>query len=305
MKRIYNYLKKKWFLGATIMTFPAMYYILVARVGKKFMLTDNSGDLTLAGLILFVICVLINIICNYYKSFVEYKNFQNKNDMQALLRHILSSDNTMNNEKYKLVEKFLHESYHKKDFSNPFKNVEKPLKILNYLATELCNCISKITQIDREDIGISIIYKYNFSECWEKPICENVSKSSISKIIENKASTAYKALHDVQSTVFYAIKEQAIKEGHYVPSGKDENFNGSILCSRLSICCNDTDYIYAVLSITTYNKSLCENNNEIFNENLNIILSPFITRIQTELCLIYIDAYKKNNSSKKNKKIIS
>jgi hypothetical protein len=180
----------------------------------------------------------------------------------------------------------------KKYIKNPFVEITKSKEQVVSLMDELNICLHKITGIRRENIGISIIYKYDCDKKWDWYYKINISGGlTIKDILENNNSTARQIIDGKTNLVFYTDKTIGINDGKYVPDIKDKSLNnsGSILSKDISIITDNSSSIRAILSITTYGEMICNESDELTKKNLlDYVLPSFETRLKIELCLDYI-----------------
>jgi hypothetical protein len=164
--------------------------------------------------------------------------------------------------------------------------------------------LCSITGLKSYQIGLSILYNYkdkNVENDW-KFIGTGSIKNDLTKLelIRNPHSTAYNIIHGQKDYIFYADKKIALAKGEYALSKMDnKNVIGSILCYNFGI-----QDIFAILSLTTYEKLICSVGDEESETRLkDLAIETLSNRLLTE---ILIDAMndKKICHSIKSKKLI-
>jgi len=297
-----EYLKNHWIIGTLVTAGPSIFFLLLQVVGKQLKLIDGGGNLYIIPLIIFIICIILDVLITGYKYYNDNIYINKYKDDQILLNNILSSLDTIDDSICNELEKFIKDGKRKSHFKEPFYFITRPEQEIKIIIRELIVCLSKLTNLNREEIGVSIIYKYDFENGWQTPISENVSGRPIKDIIENPNSTARKLINENKDFICCPNKDKAFQGGYYVVSAKDDDKrSGSIICARATISNGENVYVQGILSITTYGKQLLEENDEDTEECLKSrILTPFMKIIQKELGCAYINRVRYLQMEKKN-----
>lgn len=303
---ISEYLKNHWVTNTIITSIPSIFFLLVQTAGRQFHLVDENGNLYKIALIIFITCIVIDILFTGYKFYRENNETNKYKDGQTILSNTLSSLDTIDDSICSQLEKFITTSKKNEYFREPFSYTTKPEQTIRYIFKELIVCLSNLTDLKREQIGVSIIYKFDFEDDWQTPISENVSGTSIKEILKNPNSTASKLINEKRDIICFANKNKAFINGCYIASSKDDDKkSGSIICANAMISNGENTYITGVLSITTYGKQLFRENDEYTKESVtDAILPPFRKVIRKELCCAYINKSRYLQKEKKDKKTL-
>lgn len=304
MNKLYKFTTEHWIVNTFICSFPVIWFTIVQTVGKQINLVDEDGKLYTFSLVIFWFCVGLSIIYYGLTSWSNSNNNRKQTKSRQLLEDILSSTNQICAKKLQRFSSYIRGDS-KKYIENPFIEITKPKEQIIGLMDELNVCLHKITGIRRENIGISIIYRYDCDKKWDWYHKTNISSGlSINDIVDNENSAARQIIDGKTNIVFYPNKTIGIKEDRYLPDIKDKNTScsGSILCKDISIVSDNAKNVRAVLSVTSYGTQLCEEDDKVTQKKLlDFILPSFETRIKIELCLDYIRT--KHVNSMKLKKI--
>lgn len=180
-----------------------------------------------------------------------------------------------------------------------------PYNVWDYIA-DICysfkNTISQITEINKEKISVSFIYRYVYNEAkkydkeWRWVVGkEPTMKIPLNSFVEIK-NTVYNFLINGKETVVFCNNKQELeKDNHYFMSVRDKRHNkiGSIFAVKIMFSNNAQSFTEGILIISTYGKQFVNNNNieKISQLRCLIIddLFPYYQRLlETELGMLYL-----------------
>jgi len=289
-RRLYNFFIKHWILTAFVLTIASHWFAFVQILGKNLGLVSQDGLLTKHTVIIFWPLFLVSLIFAILKTASDKYNEEVKNNGQFILERMLQSVNSVKRKKLRRFCKYIYENHGKSGLS-PFNVITQPLSQIEGLLENIQVTLSEIFGINRDDIGLSIVYKTDRDEEWDWLYTMNIeSDIDLSELVNNPDTTAKQLIDGKVSSLFFPDKRVGLRLNQYVEGNKDKPFNtiGSILCRDLSID-NKNKYIQAILTITTYGKQLCERNDKDSIYKIeNILMPTFECRIKLELSLLYI-----------------
>lgn len=288
--KIYKYFKKHWLISTLIVTIPTYWFTLIKLVGENIGLVD-SGKLNVVGIVISIIIFIISLGFALIKNYKDNQESEKISSNQYILQKILTSVNSVCSKKSDRYIEFI--NYNQQNNRvEPFNKIAKPKLQVKDIIEEIKICLSDIADIDRENIGVSIIYKDNISDKWEWFYNSNrINDLSLKEITENASSTARQVIDGRHTMMFVANKKTGQADNTYVKCKSDDSFNliGSIVCKAIDVILDDKKFINSILSITTYGNLICEDNDEDAKNTIsNIMLPPFEQRLKLELALHYI-----------------
>ena len=280
-RKLYNFFIKRWLVSVIILTLPSYYLILVRTLGGDLGLVYTTGALTYWGGFVFWPLFVISIGFAVIKTYGDKYNEQIKYNGQFVLQKMLSSVNAIKSKKLQRSK------------LNPFHDITQPKRQIESVLENIQICLSEIFDINREDIGLSIIYKFDTpgNSNYRYLHTMNINNDlSLKELITNQNTTARQIIDGRSQSLFFPDKRIGDKSKQFVPGLKDKPFSniGSIICRDISID-NEERYVFAVLSITTYGKQICEVDDLYSIKRVeNVLLPTFENRIRLELSLLYI-----------------
>lgn len=288
---MYKYFLRHWFITALIVTIPSYWFILFRFFGKQLGLVDTSDKLLPSATIIFIILFIVSFVFTLLKNYNDKVSDENCTNNQYILEKILSGINSVSCKKYNRYASYIKSNYGKTGL-NAFEEITQPMDEIANLLEEIRICFSDILGINRDNIGGSIIYKYDTSEKWDWFYTMNISgELNISEIMGNSCTPARQIADGKTSSIFYADKKVGISENRYVPDRKDEvnGLIGSIICRDISVEIDGKKCVSAILHISTYGAQICNAEDDNAKHTiLSIILPPYEERIKLELALSYI-----------------
>lgn len=291
-RKIYNYFIQHWFITALILILPTYYLILAETVGKNIGLVAQNNNLTTLGMGIFWPIFIVSLSFALVKSYIDKYNEKIKNNGQYILQKMLSSVNSIVSIKQQRFCEYVAE-HHGKNNLDPFSQITQPKRQIRSILENIQICLSEIFDIKREDIGLSIIYKFDTpsNSNWRYLHTMNISNDlNLNELISNPNTTARQIMDGKNQSLFFPDKRIGVNETKFVPGLKDKPHNnvGSIICRDISVD-HEEIFVSAVLSITTYGQQICEAKDIYSRYRVeNILLPPFETRLRLELSLLYI-----------------
>ncbi len=227
------------------------------------------------------------------------ENNINKNFENQLARYAYSSVYELNERKRDYLVKLSYTD----NFSIPRNAL--PYDIHEYIS-ETCksfkNVISQITDINKEHISVSFIYRYIYTEANEEDLQwrwvtgkEPTMKTPLNDFIKIDNTVYYFLINGMETVVFCNDKLELSKDGHYFMSVRDKRHNkiGSIFAIKIMFSNNAQSFTEGVLVISTYGKRFVENNDhEKINQLRRLFIDdlfPYYQRLlETELGMLYL-----------------
>lgn len=221
-------------------------------------------------------------------------NFENQ-----VARYAYSSVYELNERKRDYVVKL--------SYSNNFSISQNvlPYDIHEYIS-EICksfkNVVSQITDINKEHISVSFIYRYRYTgakiEDWQWRWITGKEPTMLTPLNDfvEISDTVYSFLINGKETVVFCNdKIELEKDKHYFMSVRDKRHNeiGSIFAIKVMFSNNAQNFAEGVLTISTYGKRFVEDNDR---EKINQLRRLFIDDLfpcyqrllETELGMLYL-----------------
>ncbi|NOZ84152.1 MAG: hypothetical protein GXP60_05005 [Epsilonproteobacteria bacterium] len=288
-RKIYKFFTQKWFLTAFILTSASHWFVFLKIMGKDVGLIKEDGSLTLLANIITWPLFTVSLLFALLKSAADRYNNQVINKGHFILERILQSANNITTRKMLRFWNFIKEHYDKKDIT-PFKDITQPKEQINAILDNLQVTLSEVFGINRNDINITIIYKLD-SEDWDWfYIMNGGDHLDLKTLVNNQSTTIWRIINGERSSIFFADKREGVNKNMYLPDKKDQRYDniGSILCRDISIG-TDRKFVKATLSISTYGKQFCKINDKEAKKKIeNLIIDPFVKRLQLEFALHFI-----------------
>ncbi len=283
---VYDYFQHRWFLSSFVLTSSTTWFSILSIFGKDLGIHNKQNDLIPIFSYITWTLVVVSILFAILKTLADKYNEKSKNDGQYVLEKLLQS---VNSGVTKKMNRFC--SYIKKnnesEVDDPFMEITQPQEQIVSILENVQITLSDLFGIRRNCIGISIIYKHHVDWDWLCNI-DNTGDLSLSDILSNPDCTAKQIIDGKKSFIFHPDKRVGKSKNEYVSANVDDSHNmiGSILSQDISIGHDD---FRVVLNISTYGQQFCEEGDEETKKKiLNILLPPFIMRIQLELALLHI-----------------
>jgi hypothetical protein len=289
LRRFYDYFNRKWFITTLIVTSAGQWFLILKCFGTSLKTVDVNGNFTPRFYYLFWPVFITAFLFSLLKAWADNYSQKNKNNGRLVLDQMLQSITSAKASKFRRFVDFI-ESNHNKCVTNPFNIITQPKQQIETILTNIQITLSNIFDIERSNIGLSIIYSVD-NEKWDWLYTMSVSEdTTLNELLNNDNSAVRQIIDHKVSYLFYPDKRIGIRENKYFPGKSDKNFGniGSILCSEISVGL-ENKYLRAILSITTYGTQLCSEKDENSKEKLKSTLLPnFEQRIKVELALLYI-----------------
>jgi len=289
-RKAYDFLVRHWILSAILLTFSAHWFLFLRVWGKDAGFLDDKGDMVgwvnWATLGLFLGSFAFALL----KTAADKYNEQAKNNGHFVLERMLSGVNAVTAAKMHRFLGFIHANRGKVNVT-VFREITQPKLQIDKLLENIQITLSEISGITRDDIALSIIYRFRPESAWDWLCTINTTHDMDLQTLVTKRGTAFRFLIDKNvPQLFYPDKRTAIAEKAYLPGSRDSTHSnvGSVLCQDISIG-NGTKCVHAILCITTFGKQLCEDDDAAAISKIqNIVLQPFQIRLQLELSLLYM-----------------
>lgn len=260
--------------------------------GKDLNLIDPQGNMTPVAHYITWPLFTLSIAFALIKTASDKYNEEAKNRGGYILQRILDSVNAVTSKKMDRFFQFIDCNVGRQDLK-PFNDITQPRRQIESLLDNVQVALSEIFGMNRDSIGISILYKANSARDWEWLCSMNTTHDldlDLAILVQNPNTAARQVIDRKTSSLFLPDKKIGILNQQYIAGPKDAQFGniGSVLCRDLTVG-HTANHLRAILSITTYGKQLCEQADlDAIMKIENIIIPTFETRIQLELALLYI-----------------
>lgn len=319
---LYDIQEKYWVPCLLLVRLSAVWFsLIIGFLGEAWGLINNNGtskSLSLKGWICTVVIFIAITLGEVSKKYIEKKK-EPRFEVGAyvLLSNLRSGVNSLCSKKYKSLITRISEL--QAGDSNPAHLEYDPIEQIDAIAHEMEKCLRLLLKedsgpkIQEDDFFVGIVYQFpNESPDWHWGITaeRGLSIDDLFKDYENGnvISTLRYLLSLKGHSVFFNSKATAAKKGYYVADDLDEfdehNFPvGSIACYEGEVKKNNVTHIKYVIMITSYGVKFAsdENDNDAI-ENVkhnmrDFVVTDFQTRIQNELCSLYISHLCTENSN--------
>ena len=248
--------------------------------------------------------------------FIYLLNEKQKQDQMVEFRNKIARDAYSN--VYELNERkrnYIVNCSYRQDFSLPEKVI--PYNIHEYIV-EICNSfknvISQITEINKEYISVSFIYRYKYrkeKEPWRWIVGkEQTMQTPLDEFVNTEETVYYTLINEKDTVVFYNDKKEMAEYNKYYMSARDKrhNKNGSIFGVQLMFSNNAKAFVEGILIISTYGERfISDNNPEKVNQLKRLIIDDLFPNYQrlleTELGMLYLQHRSKPDEELGNKNV--
>ena len=315
---IYHLFEKHWIFSLIVKGLVAIWFTLHGTaVGKFFKITSADGDMTSGGVCATVIVYLLFVIIVF--SEVYYNKFGEKKELDALkaeifiLKEVEDGLQSVSASKIDTLRALVANHL---SSSEPLPLIiSKPQLQLSKITEKCMECFLKIlnakqTRFRYKDISYSLIYR--FDKDWNIISPNGVELPSV---IGTNCSTFDYMIKTGDMSKFINRKECGIQDGAYRETRRDKDCKdkgkpmGSIFCRNFKITHSKGTIAEAVLAISTYGGYFVPSDDDvekkIFQSNIEeCIFEKFEKQIKLELCLLWLEEHKKENTSNINGKYI-
>ena len=319
------WLSKHWIVSLIITIAPTWYIFFLGYFGETWglirVVNNEEGTtqkvLSATGLVISIVLLVIVLfisIISRYKSL--HDPIQKELDIQrsgyALFDKMLTT--TSNICLYKLSTQVKLIQSIKRDGVSPPQVYSKPCGQLEKITEELSDCVVFLLserghQFSSQDIYVSIAYNFPLEDKnkWKWTDLSNEKGLSLDELMNDDTTFSFLLSQSAEqhSSVFFNSKQDAFEKNHYKPDKYDvydkaHKLEGSIACYLITIKRSDTEYIRAVLSVSSYRKKFVDESNddrkqedgdvvETVRQNIeNVIIAELSERIKIELCNYYL-----------------
>lgn len=278
MNNIYIKIVKKWYLAAFITSFGILWLGIYEFVPEWFV--DDKGVKKSIFQYITIVMIFLSFIVNIIKAIFERGINEYNDNGQDILKNIISSLKVIEDTKIDTITKKFGD---KKSTTTFFYMLSCDL--MRQLFVELNSCLSNITGLSKEDIGISIICKNSNGEWYFHDKLFVTPTTTAKKIMKNNNSVASRLFSNKNEFLFEPSKRIAYDNNRYEKSPKDinNNYNGSILCQLIKI-----KDITGILCITSYSKPIYTPKQKDKEEIIKYILKSFSEKIKMELIKMHM-----------------
>ncbi len=290
-------MSKRFRILHLIFTFlPTVWFSLCLNwLGEALFLvvrTENQTRLTPFGIVLTVLVVLLAILFQIL-HFIKSNNV----DYHALLENynamkkVADSLSTLCNRRSKTYIRFIEEN--KKSISRyALSGIHDPIESINNILDEVSVFFADSLSVRRNQVSANLAYCVCDNKIWTWADSNGMEDPALTALINNEQSAIYQVSSGRQNFVFHADKIEANKKSEYLFNKKDAEHNniGSIICAKVVCGKHNKEYIFAVMTISTYGKRIIHdlsNEKQVKEFIKDQILEQYFERIRMELALVY------------------
>lgn len=193
-----------------------------------------------------------------------------------------------------------------------------PYDVHQYIG-EICKSFSEtirsITDIKKENMSVSFIYRYVYDVCTDKKWKWIVGKeatltTALSNFINKKETVYYQLLNSKENIFFCNNKKEWIDKDKYYVSARDRRHNkiGSFFTARIMFSNNAKSFCEGIIMVSTYGKQFVEkNDNYSVDQMKRLIIDDIFLGYQrileSELGMLYFRHNKEAVACPYKKKI--
>ncbi len=298
-------MSKKFRILHLIFTFlPTVWFSLCLNwLGEALFLvvkTDARASLTPFGIVLTVLVLLLAVVFQIL-HFIKSNNV----DYHALLENynamkkVADSLSALCSKRSKRYVRFIEENKKSPGIAG-FSDIHDPMESINNILDEISAFFADSLSIRRNQVSANLAYCISDNKVWTWADSNGAEDPALTALVNNEQSAIYQICSGRQNFLFHADKIEANKKSEYVFNKKDLEHNniGSIICAKVVCGKHNKEYIFAVLSISTYGKRIIYdlNNEKQVKEFIkDQILEQYFERIRMELALAYAKYLASNN----------
>lgn len=296
-------MSRRFRIAHIVITFlPTIWFPFVVNwLGEYIWLVvtvNNKKQFTVLGWVLSTIVILLVILfqlLHFIKSSdPQYESLKENNKALSAVEDSLRSLCISRKKQYiNYIEKSLSNLG-----CNELVNIHDPVRCLCEILSEIENFFVYSLSIRRDQISATLAYTMLGDDKWRWIDDQYVDDSSLRYLISNKKSAIYQIYSGQRSMLFHTDKRVAFENEEYVYNEKDEEHKriGTIICAKVACGKHNRDYVFGILTISTYGKHILTdlNDNNPAKEFIKIhILEPYFERILMELALLYAKSMAK------------
>lgn len=172
---------------------------------------------------------------------------------------------------------------------NPLFRLKKVFSNIRIMLAETC-------VIDKNNISITLIYKNGENGNWRVLQSENPSpyEEDVAFLMNSRNSTYNAALKTKGGMIFYADKNEGVKNKQYIPNPKErtDKIEGSIFCKNLSVYKKGNKIKHGfVLAVSTRNVKIADPDDEYSLNMCKEILNYAVSLIEPEISIYCLNKY--------------
>lgn len=290
-RKIFNSTINNWLVAASIVAIPsgvgALYSIWTQSIVKYKWIN------TMLTLVIIVI-----ILFTYFRFYYDKINQKKRTNADKYYKILIDSGIEDINKLININMKTVGSNRYKKVFSpaNPFNNDHSHLSPEEHLNAYLCrlkNTLYDGFDMAEEDVEINLYMADPVTEKWTPLFSPSAAQRDLElhKIIENGVPSTFNYVRSIAGIKYFMTKEQAYKEGHYLPTDRERRDNympGSIYCSNISLV-DITGVVYPLLfCIATYKNPICPDNDIFARDRAERLFLKIETDIKYEYSKILL-----------------
>jgi hypothetical protein len=285
---LYNFFSRHIVLYTLLASLPSAMFALIDYFGKQLGLYDKSNSLTLFSKNCIICSIALSVLLVLAKAIADKYDSSITSNGVTIANLLLNVTKDTKESKYGYYKGFISDSSKKS-----ICKYMAPAQEINRLLRRFRSALSDITDIDQNEIGISIFFKFG-SQAFRRISTENID-SDPNYLINKANSTISSMKREGLSILFFPDKRKGIANNQYIVGSKDKaNKNiGSIYCERINVSTDSHTFIESYISITTYGIQICkENDKNTIDKFRHIIVPVLIDQLKIELSKLYIAEYK-------------
>lgn len=280
---IFTFLPTVWF--SLCLNWLGEALLFVVRV-------ENQTRLTPFGIVMTVLVVLLAILFQIL-HFIKSNNV----DYHALLENynamkkVADSLGALCNRRSKAYIRFIEEN--KNSISrDALPGIHDPMESINNILDEVSVFFADSLSLRRNQVSANLAYCICGNRVWSWADSNGMEDPALTALINNEQSAIYQVASGRQNFVFHADKIAANKKSEYIFNKKDFEHNniGSIICAKIVCGKHNREYIFAIMTISTYGKRIIHdlsNEKQVKEFIKDQILEQYFERIRMELALVY------------------
>lgn len=236
-RQLYNFFIKKWVITLLILTLATHWILFLKFFGKNAGLITDQGTLTPFAYYISWPVFILSLLFTLLKTVADNYNEQAKNKGHFILERLLQSVNAVTTRKMQRFSSYAEENRGKTALT-PFKDITQPRDQIISLLENIQVTLSELFGINRDEIGLSIIYKPIGDTEWHWLSTVNMQQDiDLHTLVTNPTTTVKQIIDGKGASIFFPDKQIAAQNKQYLSGRKDETYDnvGSVLCRDISI----------------------------------------------------------------------
>ena len=249
-----------------------------------------------------IFLVAVFAIVTFITYLVSQRNISMERAQNELSIEILKGERDITKNRYDMVfasfkNVLLQNGIHQKLNYNPYEKIA-------FILSAISLCFETFLEVRPKYISVALFYHFDFqsSDTWnrlDKNYCQAYENNE--EVILEEGSFGKYVMEGTEG--FYLINDKywnGVRKNKYKLNQKDKETKrkfhryGSIMGTKMVVKIDDTEYIHALLTVSTYGKKIDSVPFEIFREKLerkieDDILPVFKINIESELIQLYLE----------------